>query len=118
MVEESVKIIWEIIFFESSRGERIVENFILAQQDITQAKIGNEIDLLEKHGPFLGMPHSKKLNSQLYELRIRGKQEVRIIYAFMGKKIYLLHAFRKQTQKTPAKELVIAQHRLNLLLTP
>lgn len=117
MVGESAKTSWEIIFFETSRGERVVEEFLLSLQEPTQAKASSEIDLLEKHGPFLGMPHSKKLTGQLYELRVRGRQEVRVIYAFKGDKIFLLHAFKKQTQKTPQKELVIAQNRLDSLLT-
>ena len=57
----------------------------------------------------------KKLTDKLYELRIRGKQEVRIIYVFRKQIIYLLHAFKKQTQKTPEKEIKIARSRLQIL---
>lgn len=96
---------WEVIFFETPRGEKIVKEFIKSFDEKTVSKIGREIDLLEKHGPFLGMPHSKKLAKDLYELRVRGRQEVRIIYGFINKTIYLLHAFLKKTQKTPPKEI-------------
>lgn len=106
---------WEIVLFESTRGEKYVEEFIKTLEHSTIAKVTHAIDLLEKHGPFLGMPHSKKLTSELYELRIKGKQEIRIIYVFIKKDIYLLHAFKKQTQKTPSKELNIAIKRLNYL---
>src|SRR5258708_31150724 len=34
--------------------------------------------LLERYGFQLGMPHSKMLKSGVYELRIRGKEEVHI----------------------------------------
>jgi phage-related protein len=102
-----------IILFESKRGEKPVESFILKQNAPTKAKIARHIDLLESHGNFLGMPHSKKLNSVLYELRIRGQTEVRIIYTFKQNKIYLLHAFKKQSQKTPRKEIRTATERVN-----
>lgn len=102
---------WEILFFETSRGEKIVKEFIKSLDVKTISKISSGIDLLVKHGPFLGMPHSKKLTQDLYELRIRGKQEIRIIYGFVNKNIYLLSAFQKKTQKTPLKEIDIAHKR-------
>lgn len=106
--------IWIIKSFETKRGEKPVEEFVKNLDEATIAKFVHSIDLLEKHGPFLGMPHVKKLTSDLYELRIRGKQEVRIIYGFVKKTIYLLHGFRKQTQKTPKKEIEISLSRLKI----
>lgn len=58
------------------------------------------------------MPHAKQLDSGLYELRVRGKEEIRVLYGFKQKTIYLLHAFKKQTQKTPRKEIETAVKRL------
>ena len=59
------------MLFESERGERPVEAFIKSLDESTIAKAIHEIDLLEKHGAHLAMPHSKKLTSNLFELRIR-----------------------------------------------
>lgn len=102
---------WEVIFFETQRGEKIVKEFIKSLDNKIISKISSEIDLLKQYGPFLGMPYSKKLTQDLYELRIRGKQEVRIIYGFISKSVILLHAFIKKTQKTPLKEIDIASKR-------
>lgn len=104
--------LWQVIIYETKRGEKPVEEFIKSCQAQTIAKIMHNIDLLEKHGPLLGMPHAKRLSSVLYELRIRGKQETRITYTFTGNKIYLLHAFKKQTQKTPKREIDTSMKRL------
>lgn len=103
---------WKILFFQTPRGEKVVKEFIKSLGTITIAKVGHTISLLEEHGPYLGMPHSKKLTRELYELRVRGKQEVRIIYAFIKMRIYLLHGFKKKTQKTPRREISIALERL------
>lgn len=84
---------WEILLFESKRGEKPVEEFIFALDNKTGPKVTRAIDLLEKFGNLLGMPHSKKLTKQLYELRITGKQEVRIIYCFKKGNIYLFTCF-------------------------
>jgi len=67
--------IWKIKFFESERKEKPVEEFIKSCESATIAKILRQIDLLEKYGKFLLMPHSKKLTKDLYELRIRGKKD-------------------------------------------
>ena len=106
---------WNVISFESDRGEKFVEEFIKKLDPSTIAKVAHEVDLLEKHGPFIGMPHSKKITAELHELRIRGKQEVRIIYAFVKRNIYLLHVFTKKRQKLPQREVNTAYRRLRSL---
>ena len=103
---------WKILEYQTSRGERPITEFIKKQQPTAIAKIAHLIDLLEVHGSMLTMPHAKRLEGGLYELRVRGKEEIRIIYGFKGKTIYLLHGFKKQTQKTPIKELETARQRL------
>lgn len=102
---------WKVIEYETERGEAPVSEFIKKQQPQAIAKIAHLIDLLEIHGVFLGMPHAKKLENYLYELRIRGKEEIRIIYGFKEKTIFLLHGFKKQKQKTPPKEIEAAKQR-------
>lgn len=49
----------------------------------------------------------------LFELRVGDKNIARTLYAYAtGNEIYLLHAFVKKTQKTPAKAIEIARMRL------
>jgi phage-related protein len=106
---------WNILVFETRRGEKPVEEFIVSKSPQTKAKIAHLINLLEIHGNILGMPHSKQLTKGLYELRVKGQEEIRILYCFKDKDIYLLHGFKKQTQKTPVKEIEIALRRIKLL---
>lgn len=103
---------WEIIYYDTPSGNEVIKDFIDSLQENTQAKLGRQLDLLEEHGNQLGMPHAKAMGGGLIELRVRGKQEVRVFYAFaVGKRIYLLHGFIKKTQATPKKELDIARQR-------
>jgi len=76
------------------------------------AKVLRIINLLEAFGFELREPHSKKIKDNLFELRIRGSQEVCIFYAFFGSQIILLHGFVKKSQKTPIKEVHIALKKL------
>lgn len=62
-----------IRFFDSR-----LEKFIHSLNEATIAKVLRTIDILEMFGHKLALPHSKKVHAELFELRIRGKQEVRI----------------------------------------
>lgn len=62
--------------------DNTLEKFILSLEKITIAKVLRTIDLLEQFGFKLGPPHTKKIAHNLFELRIRGRQEVRIFYTF------------------------------------
>ena len=85
-----------------------IQPFIQSLQKSSQYKLLRQIDLLEKYGHQLGMPHVRKIDDNLYELRSRGSQEVRILFCFYNQQCYLLHAFIKKTQKTPMKEIQTA----------
>ena len=86
-----------------------VEQFIKSLEKSTIAKTVRTIDLLEKFGYKIGMPHSKKVSDNLFELRIRGQQEVRIFYSYHKGDIYLLSGFVKKSQQTPEKQLAKAK---------
>lgn len=105
---------WRLIYFSSSNNESYVNSFIKSLDRPTQAKVVRLVRSLEQLGPKICMPYSKPLGNGLYELRIRGKQEVRIIYGYLNESIVLLHGFIKKTQKTPIKEINIAQKRMSL----
>jgi len=100
----------EIRVFDTS-----LEKFIRSLQKPTIAKALRTIDLLEKFGQKLASPHTKKISARLFELRISGKQEVRIFYSFHKLQIFLLHGFVKKSQKIPRKEMKTAFQKLKSL---
>ncbi len=92
-----------------------VHVFIKQLQKPAQSKMLRAIELIEQYGQYLGMPHVKKVTSVLYELRIRGKQEVRIFFIIKAGSALLLHGFVKKSQKTPQREVETARKRIPLL---
>ncbi len=58
--------------------------------------------------------HTKKLTgSPLWEIRILGQDNIRVIYAILVKDtVLLLHGFIKKSQKTPTREIEKALLRL------
>lgn len=80
-----------------------------------RAKLTRLLELIEQVGPFgLREPHVKSLGNKLMEIRLTGRQGIsRVIYVVLReRKVNLLHAFIKKTQKTPKAALECAMTRL------
>ena len=107
---------WNVKFYQTKRGDKPVKDFISVQDSTTYAKIVSSMILLQNNGPFLKPPQIKKLQNNLYELRIKGKVQTRIFYTIINNEYYLLHAFRKKSQKTPIKELKTAIDRMKEII--
>lgn len=77
-----------------------------------QAKFWALFRVLKKEG-FLKEPFAKRIDSHLFELRVRHQGQWRAIYAyFQNKTIIVLSAFNKKTQQTQKKEVKKATKRL------
>lgn len=100
----------EVIFYNSE-----VHGFLQKLEKSTYAKVFKQIKLLETYSYKLSMPYSKPIARNLFELRVRGKQEIRILYCFYKDKAYLLNAFIKKTKVTPNREIELSLKRIVLL---
>lgn len=105
---------WKILLYKTSQGEMPVNKFIRSLELKAQTKVYNALELLKSYGISVGSPHIKKLTeTELWELRILGSDSIRILYiAITGKTFLLLHGFKKKKDKTPPKEIRIAEDRL------
>jgi phage-related protein len=104
-----------IYLYKSSSGREVVAEFINSLDEITKGRTRNSIRILEKHGLELLKNRSVKKIARkpdIFELRMIGKKQVRVLFVTHKENIYiLLHAFVKKTQKTPTKEIELAQKR-------
>lgn len=91
-------------------------DFIKSLDNKISAKIFRMLEMLDEVGMYLDPTKLKKVNQEIYELRVVGKLQVRIFCCFKNDLIYILHGFVKKTQKIPKNELQIAMHRLRLVL--
>ena len=105
---------WKIKAYESLIGDKPVEEFLKSLDEKARLKVSRTLDLLEAFGLEGAYPHVKKLTgTPLWELRILGSDSIRILYITITGKIFLLlHGFKKKKQKTPPKEIKVAQERL------
>ena len=105
---------WRIVLYTDPRGKCPPLEFIDALPATEQAKIRNALRLLREFGPDLRMPHARQVKGRLWELRPGAS---RLFYcAYVEQQFVVLHAFRKQSRKTPEKEIQTALRRLEELL--
>ena len=65
-------------------------------------------------GPNLGEPHTKAFGDGLFELRLKGAEGIARVFfcTLIGKRIVMLHSFIKKSDRTPKRELAVAESRL------
>ena len=78
------------------------------------AAYARSVELLMELGPRIGMPYSRPLGGGLFELRPRAREGTgRALYCYLSRRrIVVLHAFVKKTQRTPPAELALARRRM------
>jgi phage-related protein len=84
-----------------------------------RAKLAHIVELMTAAGPQrMREPHVKPLGDKLWEMRMTGRDGIaRAIYVLaQGRRIVILHAFVKKTQKTPPEAIRLALKRAKELI--
>lgn len=106
---------WSIVFYTTEAGESPVEDFLRSLDLKTQARFDWSINRLKEDNVRATEPLVKHIEGKLWELRRASSGNIyRIMYFFFtGKRIVFVHGFQKKTQKTPRREIDIAEKRMN-----
>ncbi len=101
---------WEICYY-NEKVQRTINQWPIG----IRAFYARTTERMIIFGPNLGMPFTRSMDKDLFEIRIRGKEGIgRAFFCIaVGRKVVILHAFIKKTNKTPRKELDIARERLS-----
>lgn len=79
---------------------------------VAQAKLKAALISLAEYGK-LEEPLGKKIDRELFEIRIVFRGQWRIVYAYLAEEyVIILSGFHKKTEKTPLREIHIARTRL------
>lgn len=102
-----------IEFYEDTKGNLPVEEFILNLDIKMRAKLLGILQILQEKGNQLREPYSKYIGDGIFEIRSKvGTDITRVLYFFYcGGKIILTNGFVKKTRLTPTKEIVLAKRR-------
>ncbi|MBI3361425.1 MAG: type II toxin-antitoxin system RelE/ParE family toxin [Chloroflexi bacterium] len=107
---------WTVELYRDPSGRGPVAEFLATLNETDHAAVTRLVKLLEQYGLKLGKPYVKALigHRKLWELRVkRPSGAIRLFYfAHTGKRFVILHGFRKKSQKTPKRELRIAEQRM------
>lgn len=106
-----MKLIWKVIYYETTKGFCPVETFINSRGVNNRAKILSLVAQLEQDGPNLPRPYADLLEDGIHELRIKlSGRQYRSLYFFCYQEyIVLTHFFEKKTKRVPKKEITKAK---------
>ena len=71
------------------------------------------LKLLEQYGHSLSMPAAKPIGGGLWELRLTGRPQIRMLYGFCESVPVVVLALRKQHSALPRSAIVLARKRFN-----
>lgn len=100
----------EVTFFSDD-----LEQFLYSLDPIESMKMTRITDLIEECGHRIGMPYSKPVGHELFELRIWGERQIRFLYVFFRGRIVILYGFIKKDWKISRKSMQIALKRKQIL---
>ncbi|RJQ53984.1 MAG: type II toxin-antitoxin system RelE/ParE family toxin [Nitrospiraceae bacterium] len=107
---------WTIAYYVTGNNKCPAKEFIDSLSDEGQARFIFITRLLTEYGIAVKEPYVKQImgRKKLFEIRIKDKSGIsRILYfAHTGRRFVLLHGFTKKTDKTPKKEIEIAEQRM------
>jgi len=91
--------------------DKRAQKFVGNQSPSDQARILRYLDLFRQYGFKLTVKYLKKIDQAIWELR---PSDIRVFFGKSKKDnlIVVLHCYKKQTQKTPQKEIETAKSRL------
>lgn len=107
-----------LVKYYKDTQHRYISEFLDSINTKQQSKVIRIITTIEKYGLTSANPHLRKIeNTPLWEIRILGKDNIRIFYvSIISNEIILLHGFIKKSQKTPSNEIKIALKRYQQLI--
>ncbi len=109
---------WSVVFYAEPSGAEPVRAFLSDLDRKARARFDWAIEQLRVRNIHAGEPLVRHLEGKLWELRRESDTNIyRLIYCFHGnRRIVFLHGFQKKTQKTPRREIELAERRLSSFL--
>ena len=106
----------EVRFYRLVSGKEPVREWLLELSRDDRLVIGTDIKTVEFGWP-VGLPVCRSLGDGLWEVRSRLKNRIaRVLFCIEADTMWLLHAFIKKQQTTPAGDMALARQRMRDVL--
>lgn len=114
-----IMVVMRIMFHASGSGRSYIEGFLkdLTSQD--RATVLAVFDEIRYYGFSAVGCEFRQIEGKLWEIKIRtASGGYRFFYTMLsGETMYVLHAYKKQSQKAPKQELEMARKKLKEVLS-
>ncbi len=106
---------WTIVFYTDEKGNSPVEDFLKGLDAKTRARFIWSLEQLRVRNVQAREPLVKHVEGKIWELRRASNGMIyRLLYFFFtGRNIVLVHGFQKKGQKTPRREIEVANVRMD-----
>jgi len=105
----------DVRFYKTEAGTEPVRDWLKGLSAFDRKTIGEDIKTVQIGWP-LGMPLVRKMDGNLWEVRIRLEgRTARILFTLDEHVMVLLHGFIKKSQATPKDDLKVAISRMKKL---
>lgn len=107
-----------IHFYETVSGRSPIEDFIESLQKQDQARFAEVVVGIEQYGLAYSRVQFKPLRGKLWEIKFSAPGGgYRVAYVLLtSSELVWLHVFKKTTQKTPLRDLDLAEKRMKEVL--
>lgn len=101
-----------LYYYRKSSGKLPVIEFLDSLPIQDSARIRYDLWLLETKGLKESGLSLRHIEGKLWEIRFKLSAGYRIFYCIITEDIFLLHAYKKQSQKAPCHEIQVALKRM------
>lgn len=110
-----IPLVLNVRFYRTDAGNEPVREWLTDLPREHRRQVGTDIKTVQLGWP-IGMPVVRKLDKELWEIRIDlGDTIARVLFTVIGSDMVLLHGFIKKSQKTPISDLATAKQRKSRL---
>jgi phage-related protein len=92
-----------------------VKSFVENIGGDAKSRVQKYLTLLKNFSYNLRMPYSKNILPGIFELRVGGLKNIRLIYAYFGDSIVIFYAFEKKTEQISIQEIRIIKMKFSNL---
>jgi phage-related protein len=106
-----------VLYYATAAGRSPVEAFIREQPARLRAAILDALQAIVDTGIETSGVSFRQVRGKLWEIRIQSGSAARLFYVLRtANEMVLLHAYRKQSQKAPTREIETAERRMKEVL--
>ena len=107
---------YKIVFYTDKSGSCPITEFLDSCSDSLRSKILRQFMYVCEFGISYRIPNIKKVTgTNFWELRILGKDNIRVFCIGNKRDVHIIQIFNKKKQKTPLNEIRTAESRIHHL---